>query len=61
MSAATTPDGRAGASGTAHEYARLRDARGHRLCIHCQQAEPDNEPETDDAAPTMKGSTTDER
>ena len=39
----------------------LRDARGHRLCIHCQQAEPAGEPETNNVAPTMKGSTPDER
>jgi hypothetical protein len=35
-------------TGEAHEYARQRDARSHRLCTHCQQMEPAGEPEHDD-------------
>ena len=27
------------ATGATHEYAKLRDTHGHRLCIHCRQVE----------------------
>ena len=39
-----------------HEYAVMRDAHGHRLCIHCQQVEPAGEPEHDDSGEGARGS-----